>query len=246
MIYGEATPDYFTATGVAAKLKKYNPFLKVIMITCDPTKRALSDYRHMLQVEKNSQSTKPENTDLMSLFYKHPFDNFESMVSKAIEALENKSDSENRAMITEYDQSWQTYWTNLKKSTLTKIKSDLSNAGQSLSFSPILRLFLNGMYNIFLEDYFRHFTHGKDLMVLDNDDLLTDPFKSVRSIEEFLQLKSFATENMFVKPDNSPFFCTNTTEIRSKAIKCRNKFGIQKEIKWKREGIFCESGTQAV
>ena len=87
-------------------------------------------------------------------------------------------------------------------------------------------------------------------MVLDNEDLLTDPFKSVRSIEKFLQLESFATESMFVKPDTSPFFCTNTSEANSKATEVRHKVGIQKEIKtkWKRKNdapFVCQSGTQA-
>ena len=250
IVYGEATPAYFTSTGIASKLKKYNPFLKVIIITCDPAKRALSDYRHELQVIKNSQSTRPENTNLMSFFYRNHFDTFENIVSKAIDALKNKSDSEKQSMVTEYDQRWQMYWINLKKSTLTKIKSDLSNAGQSLSFSPILRIVLNGMYNIFMEEYFRHFTDGSDLIVLDNEDLLTDPFKCVRSIEKFLQLESFATESMFVKPDSSPFFCTNTSEANSKAMEVRYKIGIQKEIKTKRKRkndvpFVCQSGTQA-
>ena len=87
-------------------------------------------------------------------------------------------------------------------------------------------------------------------MVLDNENLLTDPFKSVRSIEKFLQLESFATESMFVKPDTSPFFCTNTSEANSKATEVRHKVGIQKEIKtkWKRKNdapFVCQSGTQA-
>ena len=250
IVYGEATPAYFTNTGMAAKLKKYNPSLKVIIITCDPAKRALSDYRHELQVVGNAPSTRPENTNLMSLFYKNQFDEFETIVSKAVDVLENKLDSEKQAMISEYDYTWQAFWINFQRSTLTQIKSDLSNTAQTLSFSPMLKVVLDGFYNIFMEDYFRHFTYGTDLIVLDNEDLLTDPFKSVRSIESFLQLESFATENMFVKPDNSPFFCTNTSEANSKAMEVRHKIGIQKEIKTKRKRkndapFVCKSGKQA-
>ena len=46
MHYAEATPAYLTTPGTAELLKAYNPSLKIIVVVCEPSKRALSDFRH--------------------------------------------------------------------------------------------------------------------------------------------------------------------------------------------------------
>ena len=78
-----------------------------------------------------------------------------------------------------------------------------------LSFSPSIKIVLDGLYDIHLAGYLDVF--NSSVTLIDNTDLRDNPHHTLRKLEQYLGLGAYFESNMFVKPPDTPFFCTNTT-----------------------------------
>ena len=55
ILVGEKSPNYFVESRVPKRIKKYNPHAKIILLLCEPSERALSDFAHFQrQISRNN------------------------------------------------------------------------------------------------------------------------------------------------------------------------------------------------
>ena len=189
----EKTPKYITLDGVAERMKKSLPDsddLKIIVVVCDPVKRAFSDYTHVIH------SNPPVWEDAL----KHTYNNsFGSYLSKSIEYLESAfNNPTNRPDPTK----------NFQHFVHQIYKSD----------RPELSILSNGLYSVLINQWLDVFSRDQFYFV-SGEKLITDPSSELMALEEWLGLPKFFKKENF-KRSPKGFYCYNRENSQSKEAYC--------------------------
>ena len=91
-IIGEKSPNYFIESDIPLRIRQYNPRMKIVVLLCEPSARAFSDFVHFeANAQRQSQSTK-----LLGLVSTEPFRNsnesFAEFVDRSIKYLDQVDD----------------------------------------------------------------------------------------------------------------------------------------------------------
>ena len=212
-MFYETTPAYFTTPGAAHRLKLYNPNIKIILVTCDPVNRALSDYRHsIVSTSRPIDSGHYINVKRMATHqYLNSSIHFENIVDQALNDIEDKNDLEIYQMAAEKHKVENEFWRKANgddnQYSTSYISEMFKNETSRISFNPLSKMVIDGMYDIYLTEWLKHFKLNSNLIIIDNNNLRDDPFTEVERAFSFLELESFLTQEMFYKPADSPFYC---------------------------------------
>ena len=228
-MFYETTPAYFTTPGAAHRLKLYNPNIKIILVTCDPVKRALSDYRHSTDtVSQPVNSGHYINVKRMAMRqYLNSSVHFENIVDQALKDIKDKNDTDIYLMASEKHQVENDFWrkanANDNQYTTSYISAMFKNETSRISFNPLTKMVIDGMYELYLTEWLKHFKLNSNLMIIDNKSLRDDPFTELKRAFNFLAFKPFLTREMFYKPEDSPFYCSDEIEIIKQSNLLRRK-----------------------
>ena len=240
-IYGDKTPAYFTTTRSAKLLKLYNKNLKVIVVTCDPAIRALSDYRHSLA--GSSSVDEPENYRITAV----PLGNqsFAEIVDKGFKAFNEKPTNFISDQVVQYSDCYQNFWQRLmdgEKYSLRQIDELKSLEMQAHNTDPALKIVTEGFYDVHLQFFLDHFKYGEEIILMDNTDLSENLIGTMQKVESFLQLEKFFDERMFVKvkPDEG-FYCQNNTFIKQSVMSFIKNITGETVSSFHKNGIVCTS-----
>ena len=218
MQYAETTPAYFTTPGLPRLLKMYNDRLKIVIVTCEPAARALSDYRHRLNA-LSKLSTTPETLSPIS-FDLGGHESFDEVVTASIRQLRNRTDDELIKMVADYRQVEDAFWSGMNSDnanyTIDELTAMRKSSFAKLPFSPSIKIVLDGLYDIHLASYLDQF--NSSVKLIDNTNLRNDPYRTLIELEQFLEVEGYFESNMFVKPSDNPFFCTNTTLMAQRRL----------------------------
>ena len=245
IMFSETTPAYFTTPGAAHRLKLYNPNIKIVLVTCDPVKRALSDYRHSINiVNQPTNSGHYINVIRMATRqYLNSSVHFENIVDQALYDINDKNDSEIYQMMAEKYRVENDFWRKSnaddKEYTTNNISAMFKNETSRISFSPLTKMVIDGMYDLYLAEWLKHFKLNSNLMILDNMSLRDDPFTELERVLNFLEMKPFLTREIFYKPADSPFYCTDYIEVIKQSNSVRKELGMKllKEINETHSGL---------
>ena len=223
-IIGEKSPNYFIESRIPKRIRQYNPNAKVIMVLCEPSSRAYSDYVHF---EKNAKF-QSRQTKLLGLVSTEKFrkinESFEEYVNRADQFFrESDNLSEKLQLLGDLDDNlfdqMSADWKNtrntrntrndgnfllLKIKAITKLNEKIERDG----FDSKYQLIANGYYHYYLAKWFEEI--GKEnILILSSEGLVANPYTSMKQLEDFFNLDKYFTKDMFQKPYNSSFYCVD-------------------------------------
>lgn len=148
---------------------------KFILVTCDPVKRAYSDFVHSKSIN--------EYGGVLRGKYESNFDKF---IEDAVMQIDNSV--QNAQFRFDPNESFQYHVKNIYNSK-----------------SPELSILTNGLYGVLIDEWLKYYTN-EDILVLNGDDLMKNPFELAKSVETFLGMNDFFKQGMF-RRSKSGYFC---------------------------------------
>ena len=141
---------------------------------------------------------------------------FENIVDQALGDIEDKNDLEIYQMAAEKHKVENDFWRKANADdneyTTSQISAMFKKETSRISFNPLTKMVIDGMYDIYLTEWLKHFKLNSNLIIIDNNNLRDDPFTEIERAFNFLELESFLTPEMFYKPADSPFYCLDRME----------------------------------
>ena len=83
-------------------------------------------------------------------------------------------------------------------------------------------LVIDSLYVLHLRNWLQYFPM-KQLLVLNGEEFIKNPYNEIKQVEEFLELTPFITKEHFVYDSTKKFHCLNINLEKNNAIKCLQK-----------------------
>lgn len=149
-------------------IKKYNPDVKIIIITCSPSSRAYSDYLHTKELVKRKSSVPWVGplSNLLFRTFRNSNQTFEEIVDDFLQTSQHKSAA---SIGNEID-----HFHGLENQVFEEINAPINRPLvdiiaereiAAISKSPIdpkFEIFLHGIYHQFLQRWLQHFTLNEE------------------------------------------------------------------------------------
>lgn len=190
----EKTPDYMAVPIVAKRIFEMKPDMKLIVLTCDPVKRAFSNYLHLKSVKRPPYELAPgvqevinstfEEAILSSLTTSLGAPNVDVLFGKS--QINEKKKNELKTIFNSYlDKFWE----------------------EERRFPMPASLLIRGHFTYFMKKWLQIFP-SENFLTIDGNLLTAAPWKACSQVEEFLKIENFLNESHFTKEnENSKFYC---------------------------------------
>ena len=104
-----------------------------------------------------------------------------------------------------------------KAKVIDKFISDI----EKLGFSPNVLPLFNGMYYYYIKNWIETFG-TENVLILSTENLLQNPYKTMKEFESFFNLEDYFTEKMFKKAYGGEFYCIDSHEAAAPYTKGLN------------------------
>ena len=189
----EKTPGYFRNVDVPKRVFEMNPKIKLILIICEPVRRTISHYAHLLSK--------------ISSYFGGLNRTFEE------EILDNNGNVqiENQSLnITEF----------LK--ILPKENKTINMLVHNRDLNFRKAIITDSMYVVHLKRWLKYFSLQQFFFV-NGGELIANPYNELKKVENFLQIEQFFRPEYFVLDSLKKFYCINGKILNSEKNKCLQK-----------------------
>ena len=196
----EKSPTYYKSVKAQPRIKAMNETIKIVNIVCDNVRRTLSRYLH---IESNVKSKKFPRTRLTAIG--GTLDGFTEKLRKTIKNFKPFLDEIRRK---EGNGSLD----GLMQALYRRFKRRQRPFGISATKDPIELILSDGFYAIFHQNW-QAFFPDKQLIVIDGNQFLTEPWKPLKKLQQFVGVQEFINEDNFVIPESGlPCFRENKND----------------------------------
>ncbi|CBY07236.1 unnamed protein product [Oikopleura dioica] len=190
----EKTPDYMAVPIVAKRIFEMKPDIKIIVLTCDPVKRAFSNYLHLKSVKRPPYEVAPGVQEVINSTFEEAIlsafttslgaPNADFLFGKS--KINEKKKNELKTIFNSYlDKFWE----------------------EERRFPMPASLLIRGHFTYFMEKWLQIFP-SENFLTIDGNLLTAAPWKACSQVEEFLKIENFFNESSFTKEnENSKFYC---------------------------------------
>ena len=205
---------------IKAVFKKSTP--KFIVMLCDPSKRAFSDWKHaalwstpMLKKHGSFKNFVEHYTkEINDLQTKLPYYSKEPLInaSNPVELqtrhfftnIDKRTGPKHHGLLTtlRHGRVPASAWEKMEKRQDYKPESleSFVNEGLDRKWQPFITFLTSGLYELMMVKWFKFF-EPKQFLFLNGDDMILNPFDDLLKVEKFMGLKPFFQERHFVKKD---------------------------------------------
>lgn len=192
----EKTPDYMHDPRVPARMKDFNPDMKIIAVICDPVHRAFSHYLHATNIQRPDGWEMPGAQAIQEK-------SFEEVVYQALKESINSTLAqwlvtypEEKVPYALIRDKWHNY-----------MDINMKNGRRYLMPSSILA---RSSYGYLLGHWYRYFPR-KQFLVIDGNEIKVSPASALRKVQDFIGADHHLTDDNFMKQEDTGLYCIRRT-----------------------------------
>ena len=223
---------------------------KFIVLLCNPSKRAYSDWQHvpfwtdrLLKTHQTFKDFINDSIDKINhlkskvqYYSTEPVINFKSQTELTTrftyKKIDNRTSPIHHGMLSlvRYGDVPPASWNfiSLKQNYSVDSLESYVNEALDRKWEPYMSFLTSGIYELLLIKWFKYFDAKRDFLFINGDHFIEDPVKEMVKIEQFMKLDAYFKEDQFVQKKNSTFYCFRNKDKKSRmeddCMAMHNKF----------------------